>query len=153
MNDAKRALAARARLARQAAHAAGAEGAAGAVRDHLLACLAGGLAGGLGVAPGGAVAGYWPVGDELDTRPLMAALHDAGYVCALPVVTETNPVLVFRRWRRDDALAAGRYGIMEPHAGAATIDPDIVITPLLAFDEAGYRLGYGAGYYDRTLRR
>ncbi len=149
VDDAKRALAARATQARQAAHAAGAEAAPGAVRDHLLACLAGGI----GVRPGVAVAGYWPVGDELDTRPLMAALDATGYVCALPVVTECDPALVFRRWRRDDALAAGRYGIMQPHAGAARITPDVVLTPLLAFDATGYRLGYGAGYYDRTLRR
>lgn len=149
-DDAKRALAARARKTRRAAHAAQGVASALAVRDHVMAWLQGGACTGAG--RGAVVAGYWPKGDELDTGPLLEALDAAGYVCALPAVTGTDAVLAFRRWRRGDMLAAGRFGIMEPGAEAETVTPAVVIAPLLAFDAAGYRLGYGAGYYDRTLR-
>jgi len=148
IDDAKRALAVRARETRRAAYAAQGEAAARAVRDHVMAWLQGGI----GARQGVVVAGYWPKGDELDTGPLLEALDAAGYVCALPVVTGADTALAFRRWRRGDTLAAGRFGIMEPGAEAEAVTPGIVIAPLLAFDAAGYRLGYGAGYYDCTLR-
>ncbi len=144
--DAKRRMGERARELRRSLFRDNTEAAAAC--GHVMACLAGDI----GLAPGAVVAGYWPRGDELDVRDLLQALHGAGYGCALPVVTDPGRALAFRRWRPGGALKAGRFGIMEPAADAATVVPDMVIAPLLAFDRSGYRLGYGAGYYDRTLR-
>ncbi len=97
------------------------------------------------------IAGYWPHQTELDCRPLLEQRCGAGALCALPVLDLTAKLLSFRRWRPGDPLAAGPYGIQEPGSDAAAIQPDVVIVPLLAFDRNGYRLGYGAGFYDRTL--
>ena len=101
--------------------------------------------------PAPAVSGYWPMRDEFDVRPLMTRLAERGHVCALPVVVARGEALAFRRWRPGDALVAAGFGTREPGAEAAATVPDIVLAPLLAFDEAGRRLGYGGGYYDRTL--
>jgi len=137
-----------ARALRRAAHAAAAAAAACAVRRHFTAALETDFA----ARPEAAIAGYWPIGDELDMRPLLATLAGAGYVVALPLVVGRDHPLAFHRWRPDDALAAGAHGIPEPDpAVAPPVIPVIVITPLLAFDALGHRLGYGAGYYDRTL--
>ena len=97
------------------------------------------------------VAGYWPVGSELDCRPLLHQLRNAGWRCALPVVTAPALPLTFRLWRPDDGLVAGHYGIPEPPPSAAPCRPAVVLVPLVAFDRAGHRLGQGAGHYDRTL--
>jgi 5-formyltetrahydrofolate cyclo-ligase len=74
-------------------------------------------------------------------------------VLALPVVERRGAPLVFRRWRPDMALKPGAYGIPAPPEDAPTLTPDIVLVPLVAFDRFGHRLGYGGGYYDRTLAR
>ncbi len=103
-------------------------------------------------SPAPAVSGYWPMGDEFDVRPLMIRLSERGHVCALPVVVERGGALVFRRWRPGDRLAEAGFGTHEPGAHAAEAVPDIVLAPLLAFDDTGRRLGYGGGFYDRTLR-
>lgn len=100
---------------------------------------------------GAAVAGYWPLGDEIDVRPLMARLHEGGHPVGLPVVAGRGAALEFRRWRPGDALEAGGHGTWHPPVGAPAIEPDVVLVPMLAFDAAGWRLGYGGGYYDRTL--
>jgi 5-formyltetrahydrofolate cyclo-ligase len=137
-----------ARGRRLAAHLESADEAALAVASHFTAALGGEF----GVSPGAAVAGYWPIGDEFDLRPLMHALIGAGYACALPRMTAIDAPLDFHRWRPDDVLVAGRHGISEPDPKAAErVFPDVVIAPLLAFDAFGYRLGYGVGYYDRTI--
>ncbi len=102
--------------------------------------------------PVATVSGYWPMGDEFDVRPLMTRLSERGHVCALPVVMARGRALVFRRWRPGDRLVAAGFGTREPAEDAAETMPDIVLAPLLAFDDAGRRLGYGGGYYDRTLR-
>ena len=100
---------------------------------------------------GAAVSAYWPIRDELDTRPLLHALAERGAVCALPAVVGRDRDLVFRRWRPGDALVRAGFGLSEPPARAQPVTPDIVVAPLLAVDPAGRRLGYGGGYYDRTI--
>ncbi|HJW41489.1 MAG TPA: 5-formyltetrahydrofolate cyclo-ligase, partial [Rhizomicrobium sp.] len=90
--------------------------------------------------------------DEADPRALMAALSAKGHPLALPCVEAGRP-LIFRGWKMGDAMHANAaaYGIPEPLASAATVVPSLVLVPLLAFDAGGHRLGYGGGYYDRTL--
>jgi 5-formyltetrahydrofolate cyclo-ligase len=97
------------------------------------------------------VSGYWPVQDELDPRPLMLALAARGAQLALPVAEARGRPLRFRAWRPDDPLAPGALRIPEPLASAPEVLPDLVLVPMLAFDRRGFRLGYGAGFYDRTL--
>lgn len=102
-------------------------------------------------AAGAVVAGYWPLGDEIDPVPLMAALADAGCVLALPVVLGRDLALEFRQWRPGDALVPGPHGTRQPGPQAPVLVPRSLLVPLLAFDARGFRLGYGGGYYDRTL--
>ena len=98
------------------------------------------------------VAGFWPIKDEIDIRPLMADLLDQGCRLALPVVHKRGEPLSFRAWRPGDALEAGAFGTLQPSAACETLLPDALLVPLLACDEDGYRLGYGGGFYDRTLQ-
>jgi 5-formyltetrahydrofolate cyclo-ligase len=97
------------------------------------------------------VSGFWPMAEELDIRPLMIELHNQGCQLALPVVVAKKQPLVFRAWRPGDPLEAGVFGTLHPHPTRETIEPDALIVPLLAVDEEGWRLGYGGGFYDRTL--
>ena len=90
------------------------------------------------------------MGDEVDVRPLLATLAERGHSLALPVTTPRGQPLLFRRWRPGDALGRGPLGTSYPAAGEE-VRPDWLLVPLLAFDRAGRRLGYGGGYYDRTL--
>jgi 5-formyltetrahydrofolate cyclo-ligase len=96
---------------------------------------------------------YWPFRSEIDTRPLIHQLHAAGCVIGLPVVTAKAAPLVFRQWTPDIVLVADRFGVLIPGLEAAELTPRTVVTPLLAFDRRGYRLGYGGGFYDRTLAK
>lgn len=105
----------------------------------------------IGVKSGVAVSGFWPMGEEIDIRPLMIELHDGGALCCLPATGPRGLPLTFRRWRPGDALVSGTFGTREPAQEAETLKPEILIVPLLAFDRDGWRLGYGGGYYDRTL--
>jgi 5-formyltetrahydrofolate cyclo-ligase len=100
---------------------------------------------------GAIVAGYSPINSELDPYPLMHALADKGATLALPVIVARNQALVFRVWEPDEGLVRGPFGIFQPSSEADEVDPDIVLVPLAAFDRAGHRIGYGRGYYDRTL--
>lgn len=101
--------------------------------------------------PDGPAAGYWPLGSELDVRPLLLHLHEGGRTVALPVSGPKGTPLIFRAWGPETALCEGRFGIREPDHGAPEVVPAVLFVPLLAFDRRGHRLGYGAGYYDRTL--
>lgn len=149
VDDAKHSLAGRMRSLRRAEHrAAGREAAAALCRSFRDARRQG-----LTVEPGMVVSGYWPIRDELDIRPLLTELHDEGLPVALPVVQGRGKPLIFRRWRPGDTLIAAGFGLSEPPADAPELVPRIVLAPLLAVDARGNRLGYGAGYYDRTLER
>jgi len=97
------------------------------------------------------VGAYWPMGDELDPRFLMHSLTQAGYRTALPVVTGKNKPLAFRLWGNGDPLEAGSFGTMHPCSDAPTVIPNALIAPLLSYDADCYRLGWGGGFYDRTL--
>jgi 5-formyltetrahydrofolate cyclo-ligase len=97
------------------------------------------------------IAGYFPIGDELDCRPTLERFRAAGMRLCLPVVVRFRERLAFRRWAPGDALAQGPFGTSHPLPAAPAVTPDVVLVPLLAFDRTGHRLGYGAGYYDRTL--
>ena len=103
--------------------------------------------------PGAVVSGFWPIGSEIDPRPLMRAARQQGARLALPVITPRGQPLKFRRWTDETPLARSQFGIMEPSPGAPDVAPDILLVPLAAFDRAGHRIGYGAGYYDFTLAK
>ncbi len=96
-------------------------------------------------------AGYWPIGEEADIRPLLTALHQRRHRVALPRVVRREAPLRFLRWHPGDRLVPGYARIPEPAADGEEIVPDVLLVPLLAFDRAGRRLGYGGGFYDRTL--
>jgi 5-formyltetrahydrofolate cyclo-ligase len=107
----------------------------------------------LEIGPGAIVSGFMPIKSEIDPLPLLRKLALAGATLALPVVAGRGLPLIMRTWREDEPLAAGAWGLREPKLSAAEVEPDIVLVPLLAFDRAGHRIGYGAGYYDLTLAR
>ena len=99
--------------------------------------------------PGEVVAGFWPLPGEIDSRPLLHALHARGRRIVLPVTPAGAEKLAFRVWAPGAKLQPGRFGTSHP-AGPEAV-PDLILVPFLAFDRAGRRLGYGGGFYDRTL--
>lgn len=116
-----------------------------ALKRHLTEALA--------MPPGIAVSGYWPLEGEIDVRPALAGYHAEGHPIGLPVVVAKGEPLVFRRWQPGEELVMGRFRVLTPSERAAEITPQILLVPLLAFDPDGYRLGYGGGFYDRTLAK
>ncbi len=105
--------------------------------------------------PGSVVSGYAPIRTEIDPGPLMLRLQALGARLALPVTPPkgSRGGLVFRLWEPHHPLARGHFQVDEPLASAPEVEPDLLLVPLLAFDKARHRLGYGAGYFDRTLER
>jgi 5-formyltetrahydrofolate cyclo-ligase len=115
------------------------------------AALADGVAQSVRMPPQAKVAGYLPIGDEIDVSLLLRRLRGRGHEISLPAVVESGAPLIFRRWEEGDPLADGPFGTRQPPESAPAVLPDVVILPLVAFDRRGYRLGYGGGFYDRTL--
>ncbi len=105
------------------------------------------------VPAGAVVSGFSPLKSEINPVPLMRAFAAAGARLALPVVAGKGKPLTMRAWSFGDPLDSGVWGIREPKPEAPEVFPDILIVPLLAFDRAGHRIGYGAGYYDMTIAR
>lgn len=138
-------LRAKQRAVRAAAHETHGASAPEALRRH-----------GLGFAnvPAPAwVSAFFPIGEEINPLPLLDRLIGEGYGVCLPVMEGMGKPLVFRAWKPGDELAEVTWGIREPLPSAPVIEPDVVLAALLAFDERGYRLGYGGGFYDRTIAR
>jgi 5,10-methenyltetrahydrofolate synthetase len=102
------------------------------------------------LTPGTIVSAYWPLRGEPDLRPWLGELHAQGLVCLLPVVVQKGEPLQFRRWSPGCAMEKGFWNIPVP-ADPATFTPQLLIAPVVGFDRQCYRLGYGGGYFDRTL--
>jgi 5-formyltetrahydrofolate cyclo-ligase len=120
--------------------------AAGVLRDQFLAALPWNA-----WDEGTVVSAYWPLGDEIDPRPLMLALHSLGHRLVLPAIRAAGEPLDFRAWQPGEPLVPAGFGTQEPAATVPSVAPSVLLVPLLAFDAAGYRLGYGGGFYDRSL--
>jgi len=98
----------------------------------------------------GLVGGYWPIRGEFDPRPYLLRGLAAGGAAALPVVTARGAPLLFRPWTLATPMTTGRWDIEHPASGP-DVRPDALLIPLVGFDAALHRLGYGGGFYDRTL--
>jgi 5-formyltetrahydrofolate cyclo-ligase len=145
MGEEKRAERTRALARRAAAFALHGAAAGARLAEHGLSFLE--------LAPGAIVSGFSAIRDEIDPAALLAQLHGEGYRLALPAMQGKGLPLIFRAWSPGDAMAKVTWGIAEPLPDKPVLDPDVVLVPLLAFDTRGFRLGYGGGFYDRTLER
>jgi 5-formyltetrahydrofolate cyclo-ligase len=137
LTEAKRAVRQRMLTAREAWN----PGAGAALAEHVLRVVP--------PAAGAVVSGFWPMGQEIDIRKLLLTLHERGHTIVLPETPKRGNPLIFRLWRPDSVMVQERFGTSRPDGPVMT--PDFLLVPLLAFDRRGYRVGYGAGYYDRTL--
>ena len=105
------------------------------------------------VPRGAIVSGFMPMKSEINPLPLLKRLAADGAKLALPVVAGRGNALIMRSWEFGAPLEPGAWDIRQPRSDAPEVDPDILIVPLAAFDRAGHRIGYGAGYYDLTINR
>jgi 5-formyltetrahydrofolate cyclo-ligase len=128
---------------REAAHA-GLKGTAGL--DLAMRGLPSGLQPGI-------ISGFHPYLSEISVLELLQRLASEGWVTALPVVVGKNEPLILRRWAPGEVLVSGLWGIQIPVDTAPEVSPDVLLVPMLAYDARGYRLGYGGGFYDRTLAK
>lgn len=101
------------------------------------------------IPPHAVIGGFMPLPGEIDILPLLHELHQRGHALALPETPPAGQGLIFRGWTPDTPLRKGRFGTQYPDT--PTLEPDFLFIPLLAFDSRGHRLGYGGGYYDRTI--
>ena len=97
------------------------------------------------------IAAFWPIRTEIDPIPLLAALCQSGATSCLPVTGQEGKPLTFHQWDIGSQLADGPYHTKEPFGDTAIVIPDLILAPLLAFDAGCWRLGYGGGFYDRTI--
>jgi 5-formyltetrahydrofolate cyclo-ligase len=107
----------------------------------------------LTMTPGIIVSGFMPLKSEINPLPLMQKLAEAGARLALPAIAGRGKPLIMWAWEFGAPLDRGQWGIREPKPDAPEVEPDILVVPLLAFDREGFRIGYGAGYYDMTIHR
>lgn len=103
------------------------------------------------VEPGAIVSGFMPMKTEINPLPLLRKLAGAGAKLALPCIDGRGKPLIMRAYQFGDAFKSGQWGIREPMPDAPEVKPDILLVPLACFDRSGQRIGYGAGYYDRTI--
>ena len=94
---------------------------------------------------------YYPINSEMNTSQLIDYIVSQGKMSCLPMVTNKNSPLIFKPWRPGERMVVGHYGILVPD-NDQIVTPDVIICPLLAYDAKGVRLGYGGGFYDRTIR-
>ncbi len=139
----KQAARAAAKQARQQAFEAMAAGAPDRIARHFLEHFQ--------LERGATVAAYLPIGTEVSPLPLIERLGSLGVVTALPVIIEPATPLVFARWSPGDGLRPASHGTQEPLRDKDRVEANILLVPLLAFDGQGRRLGYGGGFYDRTI--
>lgn len=97
------------------------------------------------------VSAFFPYKSEIDTRPLLGKLAGDGWTTCLPIVIALGEPLIFRRWMPGQPTTPGTWDIPQPNDDAELVEPDVLLVPMMAFDGAGFRLGYGGGFYDRTL--
>jgi len=143
IEEAKAALRIRARAARASLDHSERADAAVAVARHFFD--------GVALQQADIVAAYWRIRDELDCQPILVKLMDSNQTVVLPVVVGPEEPLDLRVWEQGASLYESGFGTLAPSELAPKAEPDVVIMPLLGFDSRGTRLGYGGGYYDRTL--
>lgn len=143
LEDAKAGLRVMARKRRAEIDGSDRAAVARAAGEHFLASVT--------LEPAEVVAVYWPIGDELDSKYLLTRLMDAGQPVCLPVVRGEDQPLELRLWEQGAPLYPAGFGTLAPDEAAPVVEPDVIVMPLLGFDGHGTRLGYGGGYYDRTL--